>query len=130
MGEIIPVMNPEPGSRAVRFVGDYVRFSIADQEGRRPPKGWRALLRTNIGRAEVLRREIIESHTRGVPPAGEAWRDLPMQPDEAGWSITLPLTEPGCFKSKPYLVNPDGWQRWPDGPDAGLSVHPDGYRTA
>src|SRR5207245_9660316 len=74
--------------------------------------------------------EIIESHTRGVPPAGEAWRDLPMQPDEAGWSITLPLTEPGCFKSKPYLVNPDGWQRWPDGPDAGLSVHPDGYRTA
>src|SRR5205814_9180920 len=95
-----------------------------------PQKAWRALLRTNLGRAEVLRREIIEAHTHGVPAAGESWRDLPMEPDEEGWSITLPLAEPGYFKSKAYLVNPEGWQRWPEGADMGLSVHPNDYRTA
>ena len=123
-------MDPEPGSRAVRFVGDYARFTIRDREGRPPQQGWKALLRTNIGRANVLRREIIEAQTKGIAPPGAAWRDLPMQADETGWSITLPLTEPGYFKSKAYLVNPEGWQRWPDGSDMGLSVHPNAYRSA
>ena len=28
------------------------------------------------------------------------------------------------------MVAPDGRQIWPDGPDAGISVHPSDYRTA
>ena len=27
-------------------------------------------------------------------------------------------------------LDENGWQVWPAGPDAGLTVHPDGYRTA
>ncbi len=52
-----------------------------------------------------------------------------MIPVEGGWELELPLVEPGFFKAKPYLVDPRGWQHWPEGPDAGIAVHPDAYRT-
>lgn len=123
-------MTPPPGDRLQRFVGDRATFRVADREGRNAPDGWRALLRTTIGKAEVLRREILEAHTRGVAPAGASWRDLPMTKVGDGWEIELPLTEPGFFKAKPYLLDPRGWQHWPSGPDIGISVHADAYRTA
>src|SRR6185295_209416 len=34
------------------------------------------------------------------------------------------------FKGKAYALDPQGWQHWPAGPDIGISVHPDSYRTA
>ena len=123
-------MTPAPGERQLRFVGDRVRFVLKDQQGRRPPRGWQARLRTNLGRADVLRREIIESHTHGLPIGGASWRDLPMHEENGEWSLELPLAEVGYFKAKAYLLDPKGWQHWPHGPDAGISVHPDSYRTA
>jgi hypothetical protein len=97
---------------------------------RRRAPGWRALLRTNLGRAATLRREIIAAHAGGAVPAGASWRDLPMQKTGDGWQIELPLAEVGYFKAKAYLLDPKGWQHWPDGPDIGISVHPDFARTA
>src|SRR5207249_917732 len=94
------------------------------------PDGWSARLRTNLGRAELLRREIIQAHTHGLPPAGASWRDLPMQREGNEWVIELPLADVGFFNSKAYALDPKGWQHWPDGPDFGVSVHPDAYRTA
>src|SRR5437773_12303752 len=85
-----PTMNPPPGERLLRFVGDRVRFSLKAQDAT-GLTGWRARLRTNLGRADVLRREIIQAHARGAPPAGAAWRDLPMQKGDDGWHIELPL---------------------------------------
>jgi predicted glycogen debranching enzyme len=125
-----PTMTPAPGERLQRFVGDRIRFELRDRKGRSPAAGWRACLRTNLGRAEVLRREIIQAHTRGLPLAGESWRDLGMKVQGEGWVLDLPLAEVGYFKAKAYLVDPRGWQHWPDGPDVGVSVHPDTYRTA
>ena len=58
METVVPVMSPAPGERMLRFVGDRVRFTLKDAAGKRR-KGWYARLRTNLGRAEVLRREII-----------------------------------------------------------------------
>ena len=120
-------MDPAPGERLMRFVGDRVRFTLRDGGGR---TGWRALLRTNLGRAATLRREIIAAHAGGAVPAGASWRDLPMQKTGDGWQIELPLAEAGYFKAKAYLLDPKGWQHWPDGPDVGISVHPDFARTA
>ena len=130
METLIPIMTPAPGERQLRFVGDRVRFVLKDRDGRRPPRGWSARLRTNLGRAEVLRREIIQSHTHGLPLAGASWRDLPMREENGEWSLELPLAEVGYFKAKAYLLDPKGWQHWPQGSDAGISVHPDSYRTA
>jgi predicted glycogen debranching enzyme len=122
-------MTPAPGERWVKSVGDSIRFKLSDRFGRPPVKGWRGLLRTNLGRAALLRREIIQAHTHGLPIAGASWRDLTMVPCPGGWELKLPLTEVGFFKAKAYLVDEDGWQHWPEGPDVGISVHPDRYRT-
>ena len=89
----------------------------------------KAVLRTNIGRAKLLQKEVIEAHTRGLPLAGGSWRDLPMKKEGEVWSIELPLAEPGFFRAKAYLVDKEGWQHWPEGPDFGVSVHPNAYRT-
>lgn len=112
-----------------RYVGDSVRFGIKDGRGRRLPKGWRALLRTNLGRADQLRREILEAHTQGLPPAGASWHDVAMIPRDNEWLLELALVETGFFKAKPYLVDSGGRQHWPDGPDVGISAHPDAYRN-
>lgn len=123
-------MTPAPGERLRRFVGDRVRFTLNAGVKNLADQGWRAFLRTNLGRAEALSREILQAHTKKMPPAGASWHDIPMR--EAGdvWELDLPLIEPGYFKSKAYLLDPQGWQHWPDGEDFGISVHPDAYRTA
>ena len=120
-------MMPKPGERLARFVGDRVRFTLRDCAVR---EGWHALLRTNLGRAAALRREIIAAHAGGPGHAGASWRDLPMQKNGVVWEIELPLAEVGFFKAKSYLLDPKGWQHWPEGTDVGISVHPDFYRTA
>ncbi len=122
-------MTPAPGERLQRFVGDTVCFNLKLTDERKPAKGWRARLRTNLGRGDTLNREIIEAHTRGVPSAGASWHDLPMKETGGGWSIELPLAEVGFFRAKAYLLDAQGWQHWPEGPDLGISVHPDAYRT-
>src|SRR3954467_14842564 len=131
MQQLVPVMTPAPGSRLLKFVGDAVRFEVRDPLSTPSQPGWKAMLRTNLGRATMVRREMIEGRTRGVPAVGAAWRDLPMQAQGDGsWALTLPVAEVGFFKAKAYLLDPRGWQHWPEGPDAGISVHPDKYRTA
>jgi predicted glycogen debranching enzyme len=83
-----------------------------------------------LGRGAALRREILEAHTRTLVPAGNSWRDIPMNPDGVGWSLDLPLAEPGYFKAKAYALDGRGWQHWPEGADIGISVHPNKYRTS
>lgn len=128
--DLIPVMDPPPGERFVRYVGDRIRFVLRDLKGRVLPDGWEGRLRTTIGRATQLRKEIIMAHSRGVSPGGIAWRDIPMRRHADHWEVELWLTEPGFFKAKAYVIDPRGWQHWPEGPDVGISVHPNEYRTA
>jgi len=123
-------MSPAPAERILRFVGDKVCFTLRDDAGAAAQNGSRAFLRTNLGRAAARRREIIASHAVGAAFAGESWRDLPMQKIGSGWEIEFPLAETGYFKAKPYLLDAGRRQFWPDGPDAGISVHPDFARTA
>src|SRR5436190_3638714 len=129
MQAFAPLMTPAPGDRLQRFVGDQLHLQLRDGNGRKPEKGWRGVVRTNLGRAEQLRREILEAHTKGLPLAGGSWRDLPMSEDSQGWDLNLPLAEVGYFKAKAYLLDPRGWQHWPSGQDLGMSVHPDRYRA-
>lgn len=130
-------MTPAPGERLVRFVGDHVRFTLCDGRPSQNPARvdqaqghWRGLLRTNLGRGAVRRREIIAAHAGGVGQAGTSWHDVPMQKNGDVWEIELPLVEVGFFKAKPYLQDAKGWQHWPEGHDVGISVHPDYGRTA
>lgn len=124
-------MTPAPGERLVRFVGDQLSFRLTRGDDCPLPEGWRARLRTNVGRGEVLRREIIAAHTGRPRLAMASWRDVPMaRGDDGSCSLSFSLTEPGFFKAKAYAIDPQGRQHWPDGPDFSVSVHPDAYRTA
>ena len=123
-------MSPLPGTRVVRHAGDTLTFILTAPDGH-IGEGWQARLRTNVGRAERVREEILQSHFEKLPLAGAAWRDLPLQPTADGqWSITLSLTEVGYFKAKAYAIDPKGFQHWPDGADVGISIHPSWTRTA
>src|SRR5712671_5890430 len=123
-------MTPATGERLLRFVGDRLRFTLRSVDGQPLPAGWRGLLRTNLGRGSVLRREIIAARGGEKPMSGASWRDTPMRREAAEWSIELTLVEVGYFKAKAYAVDERGWQVWPEGADVGISVHPDAYRTA
>ena len=122
-------MTPATGERLLRFVGDKILFQLrlANRGGQ---VNYRARLRTNLGRAAVRRHEIIAAHAGGAALTGASWRDLPMSPTAAGWELELPLAEVGYFKAKAYVLDEKNWQHWVDGPDLGLSVHPNFARTA
>ena len=124
------VMTPAPGERLVRFVGDQLSFRLALGQDGPLPDGWQARLRTNLGRGETLRREVILARSGLVPLAQASWRDVPMRSSNGVWSASFSLTEPGFFKAKAYAIDARGRQFWPDGPDFGVSVQPDAYRTA
>lgn len=125
-----PQMDPSPGERLLRFVGDRVRFSLRSGSGGFGAARSRAFLRTNLGRAQRVREEVIRSYTSKLPSAGASWRDVAMREGSGEWWIELPLVEVGFFRAKAYLVDASGHQFWPDGPDVGVSVHPDQYRNS
>src|SRR5438876_2620684 len=124
------VMHPAPGERILRFVGDRLAFTLSGEGGEALPKGWRAVLRTNIGRARILRHDVIYAHTGRFCLSDASWRDLPMESAGGEWRRELTLCESGYFRAKPYAVDPEGRQHWPEGPDAGISIHPDSLRSA
>src|SRR5450755_1019211 len=125
-----PIMSPATGERLLRFIGDKIHFSIRAGKNAAAQKKWSARLRTNLGRAAVRRQEIISAHAGRAVVANSSWRDVPMQKTSDGWEIELPLAEAGWFKAKAYLLDEKNWQHWPDGPDVGISVHPNFARTA
>ena len=123
------VMNPAPGARLLRFVGDTLRFGLRPARPQPLPEGWRAFLRTNLGRAVMQREEIVHAHAGGLPLAGASWRDIPLKAGADEWFAEFPVVEVGYFKAKAYVVDPSGRQHWPDGLDVGVTVHPNDCRT-
>ncbi len=125
-------MEPPPGTHVVRHVGDRLSVRIAIPGG--GPGASRAFLRTNLTRADVARRETIALLGREAGDeatfAGASWRDIPLERRGDGFAIDLPLLEVGHFHAKPYVVDADGHQQWPEGEDLGVSVHPAHARTA
>jgi predicted glycogen debranching enzyme len=122
-------MTPATGERLLRFVGDRVRFGLRTEDGAPLPSGWSVRLRTTLGRAKLLRQEIIAAYPRRPTLANAAWHDVPLERCGNEWTRELTLTETGFFRAKAYAIDPEGRQHWPDGADAGLSVHADQYRA-
>lgn len=122
-------MAPATGERRLRFLGDRVQFELRFDSGRPLPEGWRGYVRTNLGRAVVRRQQIIHAHSGRLKLVDASWRDLRMNAEGTRWTLDLPLTEAGYFQAKAYAVDASGWQHWPEGPDVGLSVHPDAVRA-
>ena len=85
---------PPPGRHLLCFRGDALTFELntpADANG----SAW---VRTNIGHADIARRQIIHAVTRDLPPLARDWFDVPLQPVAPGrFRATLPLCDVGHF---------------------------------
>jgi predicted glycogen debranching enzyme len=119
-----PVQTPAPGDRLVCHRGDLLEFRLHFAVG---GKG-RAWLRTNLGRAAIRRREIIEHVEAGQAILARDWCDIPMRrTGEHTFAIVMPMAEVGAFQAKAYYMA-DGINEpvWPDGPNTGIKVEPAG----
>lgn len=123
------VMEPATGERLLRFVGDRLCFRLKLSQGGVSGKAT-AYLRTTLGRAALLRREVLGGHGSDVAVDGTAWRNVPMRRVADGWEVSLTLTEAGYFRAKAFVVDERGFQVWPAGEDTGVTVHPNPVRTA
>lgn len=86
----------------------------------------RAVVRTNLGRVSLFRREIIAHTEENLPVAGMDWHDIPMEKSaDDTWKLTLPLTEVGTFEAKCCFIPDDGSKiKWPDGDNFVFKVEP------
>ncbi len=113
-------LNPHPGSRSLRYCGDRLHVTLEVPDA---PVG-RCFLRTNLARAHVRRREIIEKVETGKPRLDHDWHDLEMFDDASGvYSITLPLLDVGYFEGKAYfLAEGSEAPSWPVGDNFSIKV--------
>ena len=97
--------SPESGARLVRHAGDVLTFTLSGL-----PPGFHARLRTNLGRVDRVRDEVIRAHFERLPLAGASWRDVPMRDVGNGvWQFDFPLSEVGFFKAKKGYDMASGW---------------------
>ena len=114
------IQDPNPGCRMVKFCGDRIIFSLTlpqSQDGT-------AWVRTNIGQAKILRREIIRQVEADETLLGRAWFDMPMKRvDRQTFRATLPLYESGHFEAKCFfLPQADSTPIWPRGTNTVINV--------
>jgi predicted glycogen debranching enzyme len=114
------VQNPAPGKHVVKFCGDTAVFSLSLSH----PKNGTAWVRTNIGQAKTIRREIIREVEHQETPLGKAWFDIPMKRmDDLLFQITLPLCEVGHFEAKCFFLKENEViPIWPPGPNTVINV--------
>ncbi len=122
---MLPGMTPPTGSHLVLWAGDRITFRL----NHLPPDAM-GRLRSTIGRADIVRREIVQNGAGRVPAVSAAWHDVPLQPASDGsWELTLPLTEVGWFEAKAFAVDREGRQHWPHGQNVGINVQPSWTRS-
>ncbi|MBI5062015.1 MAG: glycogen debranching protein, partial [Desulfatitalea sp.] len=116
------LQEPAPGRHLLLFRGDVALFRLrvgAERSGR-------AYVRTNLGHARTIRREIIRSVELNEAPLARDWFDIPMKCIESGvFEARLALNEVGHFEAK-CLFMPDGAADplWPEGPNTAINVEP------
>lgn len=112
--------TPPPGTRVLRVAGDVLTFRLEGVGAR----AGNAVLRTNLGRAAVRRRELMRHTEADDPLLARDWHDIPMQPtEEGGYQVRIPLTEVGWFAAKTCFI-PKGSTTpvWPEGDDLVIKV--------
>lgn len=112
---------PAPGARVLKCAGDIleIKLSSAGSAGR-------AFVRTNIGRAHIMRREIIEHTDNARPYLAADWHDIEMTRGADGsYRVCIPLADAGFFLAKAFFL-PDGATapQWPDGDNIQVKVAP------
>ena len=111
---------PAPEDFLLKWRGDTLSVTLKLDA---PRKG-RAAFRTNLGRASVRRREIIDETERGITPLAKAWTDLPLKEIGPGlFRGDFALDEVGVFSGKACFF-PEGSNvpEWPEGRNLHIKV--------
>ena len=120
----MPVLKQIPNSNEelIRYCGDLISFSLKISE---PLKG-DAFLRTNIGNAKILRKEIIDSVEKDIPRIDADWYDIKMEKiSDTYFSVVLPLIEIGVFSAKTFFKEAESDKIcWPEGDNVKIKVEP------
>ena len=114
------IQTPAPEDFLLKWRGDTLAVTLKLDS---PRKG-RAAFRTNIGRASVRRREIIDETEKGLTPLAKAWTDIPLPEVEPGvFHADIPLDEVGIFSGKACFF-PEGSNvpEWPEGRNTHIKV--------
>jgi starch synthase (maltosyl-transferring) len=114
--------QPEPGNRVIKFRGDTITFTLDLNE----TLSGRAWLRTNLGQAAVVRKEIIRAITHDEPILGHGWYDIPMIPvNSRSFKLTLAIYETGHFEAKCFFLPVhEKTPIWPPGDNLSINVQP------
>jgi predicted glycogen debranching enzyme len=113
---------PAPGVRQLHYTGDTLTFHL------KVPEAWngQAWLRTSLGHARSVRREIIRRVDHQENPLGRSWYDIPMTAVAKGrYRLTVALTEVGHFEAKAFFLSRDSTDPiWPPGTNTAINVAP------
>ncbi len=115
--------SPDPGTRRLFHAGDTLTVKLFSGQ----PHEGTAWLRTNLGRAHLRRRELIDHAERRAPILARDWHDLPMSATATPgvFEIQFPLFETGRFEAKTFFLPADGGKpAWPDGDNLVIKVEP------
>lgn len=118
------IQDPAPGARILMFQGDTPSFTLSISTS----ENGSAWLRTNLGHAQIVRRETIAEVHKDRPPMGQGWYDIPMRRvGDRSFKIKLPLVEVGHFEAKCFFLGQDESRPvWPKGPNTVINVEPAG----
>ena len=114
--------TPRPGQRRLLFRGDRIVFGLKVD----PAAEGRAFVRTNLGHADTIRKEIIGLVERNEPRLAREWFDIPMTESAPGrFQACIGLDEVGHFEAKCLFI-PQGQKDplWPEGSNTAINVEP------
>ena len=112
--------TPAPGDFLLRWRGDALTVTLTLPS----PRRGRAAFRTNLGRASVRRREIVDETEKGLTPLAKAWTDIPLREAAPGvFQAKVPLDEVGVFSGKAcFFPEGESVPEWPDGSNTHIKV--------
>lgn len=119
---------PNPGEHRLYFRGDIISFKLQMDS----PMSGKAFLRTDIGRVDIKRKEIIEYISSKRAISAQDWHDVPMMMvSEREYEIDLSLLEVGHFEAIAFFL-PDNEIEplWPGSENVSVNVAPAEYCCA
>ena len=112
--------TPLPGDFLLKWRGDALTVTLRLDE----PRRGRAAFRTNLGHADVRRREIVDETEKGLVPLARAWSDIPLPEVAPGvFQAEIPLDEVGVFSGKAcFFAEGNAVPEWPEGRNTHVKV--------
>lgn len=124
--ETVPIVtqSPLPGESRVVYCGDCIGFTLR-LSTKISGKAW---VRTNLGSADISRKEIIRRVEKNEIKLDGAWYDIQMVLEsDSIYRVVLPFHQTGFFQAKCFFIpEKSATPIWPGGENCYFNVEPAG----